>query len=68
MGAIPADHPAYSLLVNSYGLLVEAINVATPKAQVTESAIQKGINDPSAIKALEQGLDSEEMKRKRMAA
>lgn len=68
MGAIPADSPAYALLVNSYGQLVEAINVATPKAQVTESAIQQGINDPTAIKAIEQGLSPEESKRRRLAA
>lgn len=68
MGSVPSDSPAYAMLLSSYGLLVEAINDATPKAQVTESAIAQGITSQIAIKAMEQGATEEEVKRNRLAA
>jgi len=69
MGTIPTDSQAYALLIASYGQLVDAINEATPKAEATENAMQKGINSPDAIKAIEDGgSDNDQLKSNRLAA
>lgn len=68
MGVVPADSSAYAILMNSYGLLLEAISVATPKAQATEMALDKGITTPSLIKAASEGASEKDLKKNRMAA
>ncbi|MBX9570660.1 MAG: hypothetical protein K2X77_17340 [Candidatus Obscuribacterales bacterium] len=55
MGLIPPGSPAYSLLMKSYGLIMQALSVAAPKAQLAEKAITAGVTDQNQIKKFEVG-------------
>lgn len=68
MSSIPPDTAAFALLLNSYGLLVEAINIATPKAQITQFAMDKGISDPTSIQAIGEGANADEVKQAKLNA
>ncbi|MBX9723271.1 MAG: hypothetical protein K2X81_17845 [Candidatus Obscuribacterales bacterium] len=68
MGSMPVGSQAYAMLQESYNLLVNAINVATPKALATEDANSRGITAPSAVKAMEEGVSEAELKARKQAA
>lgn len=55
MGLIPPGSPAYGLLMKSYGLIMQALSVAAPKAQAAERAISAGATDQQQIKRIEMG-------------
>ncbi len=68
MGSMPVGSQAYAMLLESYNLLVNAINVATPKALATEDANARGITAPSAVKAMEEGASEDQLKARKQAA
>ena len=55
MGLIPPGSPAFALLMRSYGLLMQALSVAAPKAEAMEKAISAGLNNESEIKQFANG-------------
>lgn len=55
MGLVPPGSPAYGLLMKSYGLIMQALSVAAPKAQAAERAIMAGATEQQQIKRIEMG-------------
>lgn len=68
LSAVPPGSPAHAMLMQSYSLIITAINVATPKAQAAESANKIGSENKQVIKAIENGANANELKRMNIAA
>lgn len=60
ISSVPPHSPSFARLMASYKELVGAINFATPKAQASESAEQKGITDGTLIKDFNEGRLTED--------
>lgn len=68
MSSVPAGSAAHAMLMQSYSLIINAINVATPKAQAAESANQMGSENKQVIKAIENGASTSDLKNLHRAA
>lgn len=54
ISSVPPTSAAYARLMASYKELVTAISVAAPKAELAETALEKGITDSATIKQLDE--------------
>ncbi len=68
LSSVPVGSPAHAMLLRSYALLVDAINIATPKAQAADCAEKNGLKSEEDTRAVEKGANPDLLKRNRSAA